>query len=59
MKTYYLIGQSIGTVIEANNALEAVEKAEKELLQGCGGWIEFCNEEDEEEYNKILESEEY
>ena len=46
-----MIGKDIGIVVYANNALEAMQKAENELLQGWGGSIEFCNENDQEEYD--------
>ena len=53
MKTYSLIGHNIGIEIEAENAVEAIEKAEQILLQGLGGCIEFTKEEDQEEYEKV------
>ena len=57
MKTYYMIGNNIGIEVLANNAQEAMKKAERTLLQGLGGDIEFCSQEDKNEY-KSYESEE-
>lgn len=59
MKTYYMTGNNIGIEVLANNAQEAMKKAERTLtlLQGLGGDIEFCNQEDKNEYESY-ESEE-
>lgn len=57
MKTYYMIGNNIGIEVLANNAQEAMEAAERTLLQGLGGDIEFCRQEDQNEYESY-ESEE-
>lgn len=49
-KQYHLIGREIGIVVSANSLEEAIKKAEDKLLQGCGGYVEpvdFENEEDE------------
>lgn len=53
MKAYCMIGIDIGIVVEAENAQEAKEKAEEILLQGWGGYIQFCDEEDEQEYENM------
>ena len=53
VKEYNMIGRDIGIVIYAENAQEAKEKAEETLMQGLGGYIEFINKEDEEEYKNI------
>ena len=58
MKEYCMIGRDIGIVIYADNAMEAKEKAEKELLQGHGGWVDFCDKEDVIEFNRLCEEEE-
>ena len=50
MKEYNMMGRDIGIVVRARSAEEAMEIAERELLQGLGGYIEFLNEEDQEEY---------
>jgi hypothetical protein len=50
MKEYNMMGKDIGIVIKANSAVEAMEKAESELLQGWSGYVVFLDEEDEEEY---------
>ena len=50
MKSYSMIGNSIGIVVRANDAKEAMEIAERTLLQGYGGEISFCDTEDKEEY---------
>lgn len=50
MKTYYMTGNNIGIEVLANNAQEAMKKAERTLLQGLGGDIEFCRQEDQNEY---------
>lgn len=50
MKEYYMMGRDIGIVVCAENAQEAMEKAEETLMQGWGGYVEFLNKEDEEEY---------
>ena len=34
---------------------EAMEKAERELLQGWGGYIVFLDEKDQEEYENVEE----
>lgn len=47
-----MIGKDIGIVVTASNAQEAKEKAENILLQGCGGYIEFLDREDEDEYER-------
>ena len=39
MKTYYMTGNNIGIEVVANNAQEAMKKAERTLLQGLGGDI--------------------
>lgn len=52
MKEYNMIGKDIGITIMANSATEAMEKAEKILLQGLGGYVEFLEKEDLEEYNQ-------
>jgi len=52
MKVYNMIGREIGIAVEANSAEEAKQFAENILLQGLGGYIEFCNKEDEEEYEE-------
>ena len=53
MKEYNMIGKDIGIVVMANNAHEAMNKAEETLLQGFGGSIEFLNEEDKTEYENV------
>lgn len=50
MKEYDMIGKDIGIVVMANNAHEAMKKAEETLLQGLGGSVEFLNEKDKNEY---------
>lgn len=50
MKTYYMTGNNIGIEVLANNAQEAMKEAERTLLQGLGGDIEFCRQEDQNEY---------
>lgn len=52
MKTYYMIGNNIGIEVRADNAKEAMEIAESTLLQGLGGDISFCDEEDKKEYEE-------
>jgi len=52
MKTYFMIGNNIGIEVQAENAQEAMEIAEDTLLQGLGGDINFCNEEDQREYEE-------
>ena len=52
MKTYNMIARDVGLVIEAENVAEAMEKAEEMMLQGWGGYIEFCDEEDIKEYGE-------
>lgn len=52
MKTYYMIGHNIGIEVRAKNANEAMEIAERILLQGLGGDICFCDEEDKREYDE-------
>ena len=52
MKTYSMIGNNIGIEVRADNAQEAMEIAERTLLQGLGGDITFCDEEDEMEYEE-------
>ena len=39
-----------------NDSHEAMEKAERELLQGLGGYIVFLDEKDQEEYENVEES---
>lgn len=53
MKEYNMIGRDIGIVVMANNAHEAMNKAEEALLQGFGGSIEFLDEEDKTEFENI------
>lgn len=53
MKTYSMIGNNIGIEVRANNAQEAMEKAERTLLQGLGGDITFLDKEDEMEYEEM------
>lgn len=53
MKEYHMMGKDIGISIYANNAEEAMEKAERELMQGLGGYIVFLDEKDQEEYENI------
>ena len=55
MKEYCMMGKDIGIVVNANNAQEAMEKAERELLQGWGGDIVFLDEKDQEEYENVEE----
>lgn len=55
MKEYCMMGKDIGIVVNANNAQEAMEKAERELLQGWGGYIVFLDEKDQEEYENVEE----
>ena len=50
MKEYDMIGRDIGIVVIANNAHEAMKKAEETLLQGLGGSVEFLNKKDKIEY---------
>ena len=50
MKEYNMMGRDIGIVVRARNAEEAMEIARRKLLQGLGGYIEFLDEEDQEEY---------
>lgn len=50
MKTYYMTGNNIGIEVLANNAHEAMKKAEETLLQGLGGSVEFLDEKDKIEY---------
>lgn len=50
MKTYFMIGHNIGIEVRANNAQEAMQIAEETLIQGLGGDIVFCDEEDRKEY---------
>ena len=57
MKTYYMTGNNIGIEVLAHNAQEAMKKAERTLLQGLGGDIEFCSQEDKNE-KESYESEE-
>jgi hypothetical protein len=52
MKSYFMIGNNIGIEIHANSAQEAIQEAESKLLQGLGGDITFCNEEDQQEYEE-------
>ena len=52
MKTYFMIGNNIGIEVHANNAKEAMQEAENELLHGLGGDIIFCNEDDQREYEE-------
>ena len=52
MKTYFLIGNNIGIEVEAENALEAMQIAEDKLIQGLGGDLSFCNDEDRREYDE-------
>ena len=53
MKTYSMIGNNIGIEVRANNAQEAMAKAERTLLQGLGGDITFLDKEDEMEYEEM------
>lgn len=53
MKEYSMIGRDIGIVVRAENAQEAMEKAEEILMQGWGGYIEFLDKEDEDEYENM------
>jgi hypothetical protein len=52
MKDYFLVGNKIGISVYAENAQEAMEIAEAVLLQGLGGDISFCDEEDRREYEE-------
>lgn len=52
MKSYSMIGNNIGIVVQAENALEAMQIAEDTLLQGWGGDIMFLDEEDKKEYEE-------
>lgn len=52
MKEYNMMGRDIGIVVTASNAKEAKEKVENILLQGWGGYIEFLDREDEDEYER-------
>ena len=59
MREYPMIGNNIGIVINADNATEAMEKAESILLQGFGGDISFCQEADQREYQLLGETPEF
>ena len=52
MKTYNMVARDVGLEIQAENAEQAMEIAKEMILQGLGGYIEFCDEEDRQEYGE-------